>query len=76
MTSPSEPLRPIPAPTGLIAAVGAAGWAVVLLVTLVVPALHTGQHWWWPWCAVTGMLVGLAGWGYLRRGRGNAADLQ
>ncbi len=57
-----------------IVVVGTAFWALALAVTLLVPALHTGDRSWWPWTCVTGIGLGLfAGW-YVRRGRGNAAD--
>jgi hypothetical protein len=49
-------------------------WAVALVVTLLVPALHSGSRSWWPWCCGSGIVLGVAGWAYLRGGRGNAAD--
>ncbi|MCA0437993.1 MAG: DUF2530 domain-containing protein [Actinobacteria bacterium] len=49
-------------------------WALALIVTLLVPALHTGERSWWPWCCIIGLALGALGYGYLRRGRGNAAD--
>lgn len=49
-------------------------WAVALVVTLVVPALRTGERDWWPWACVAGIGLGAIGWLYVRRGRGNAAD--
>ena len=48
-------------------------WAAALVVTLVVPALHTGDRDWWPWCCVAGLALGSLGYAYMRRGRGNAA---
>ena len=48
-------------------------WAVALVLTLVVPALHTGERDWWPWCCVAGLALGSLGYAYMRRGRGNAA---
>ena len=57
-----------------VLAVGIALWAVALVVTLAVPALHSGERHWWPWACVTGLSLGLLGAIYLRRGRGNAAD--
>ena len=45
-----------------------------LAVVLVVPALHEGERGWWPWACVAGLVLGAMGWGYLRRGRGNAHD--
>ena len=74
-TSPLGESAPVEAPavsTTSIVVVGTALWAVALVVTLVVPALHTGERSWWPWTCVTGIGLGLfAGW-YVRRGRGNA----
>lgn len=49
-------------------------WAAALLITLVVPALHTDERSWWPWCCVAGLTLGALGYVYVRRGRGNAAD--
>ena len=48
-------------------------WALALVVTLAVPALHTGERDWWPWCCVAGLALGSLGYAYMRRGRGNAA---
>jgi hypothetical protein len=66
---------PVVAPelsTLAIVVTGTALWAVALVVTLVVPALHTGDRSWWPWTCVSGIGLGLfAGW-YVRRGRGDA----
>ena len=58
--------------TRAIIVVGTALWAVALVVTLVVPALHTGERSWWPWTCVTGIGLGLFAAWYVRRGRGNA----
>jgi hypothetical protein len=41
-----------------------------------VPALHEGERDWWPWVPVAGIVLGLAGFSYVRRGRGNAADAE
>ncbi len=61
-------------PMTRIVAIGIGVWAVALVVTLAVPALHEGTRSWWPWCCVAGLLLGLAGSAYVRRGRGNAAE--
>ena len=53
--------------------IGIAAWAVALIVVLLVPALHTGGHRWWPWSCVAGLVLGAIGWIYMRRGRGNAS---
>ncbi len=70
----AEELRPVAVPMTRIVAIGIGVWAVALVVTLVVPALHEGPRSWWPWCCVAGLLLGLAGYAYVRRGRGNAAE--
>jgi len=57
-----------------VVGIGMLGWAVALVVTLLVPALHTGERSWWPWCAAAAIGLGALGLGYLSRGRGNAAD--
>lgn len=53
---------------------GMAAWLVALVVTLAVPALHQGSRDWWPWTCVGGVALGLFGYSYVRRGRGNARD--
>lgn len=81
-TGPREPpaasadpaITPIHAPVLRIIEIGTICWAVALVVTLVVPALHEGDRGWWPWVCVTGVMLGALGWVYVRRGRGNAAD--
>ena len=70
----AEELRPVAVPMTRIVAIGIGVWAVALVVTLVVPGLHEGPRSWWPWCCVAGLLLGLAGYAYVRRGRGNAAE--
>ncbi|MEP6649311.1 MAG: DUF2530 domain-containing protein [Lapillicoccus sp.] len=77
--SPGEPppageLRPVAVPMTRIIEVGLGLWAVALVVVLVVPTLHEGSRTWWPWCCVAGLVLGLAGYAYVRRGRGNAAE--
>ena len=49
--TPREPLRPVPVPTRRIIEVGLIGWMIALVVILAVPALHTGERSWWPWCS-------------------------
>ncbi len=71
---PREPLRALAVPMRRIVEFGLLGWALALVVILAVPALHAGERDWWPWCAVAGLVLGGIGYGYLRRGRGNAAD--
>jgi hypothetical protein len=69
----TEP-QPLPWRTTHVVLWGIAIWAVALLVTLAVPALHSGDRSWWPWTCVAGIVLGFLGYGYVRRGRGNASD--
>ncbi|MDF2093541.1 DUF2530 domain-containing protein [Knoellia sp. 3-2P3] len=69
----TEP-QPLPWRTTHVVLWGIAIWAVALVVTLAVPALHTGDRSWWPWVCVAGIVLGFLGYGYVRRGRGNASD--
>ncbi|MBM6403252.1 DUF2530 domain-containing protein [Phycicoccus sp. CSK15P-2] len=68
----AAPVEPPTVPTRTLALVGTGLWALALLVTLAVPALHTGERSWWPWTCVTGIALGVFAWWYVRRGRGNA----
>lgn len=40
---------------------GMAIWALGLVLTLAVPALHTGDRHWWPWTCVAGLVLGVLG---------------
>lgn len=71
----SAPTEPVDVPIRTLALVGTALWAVALVVTLVVPSLHTDQRSWWPWACVTGIALGAFALWYVGRGRGSAADL-
>ncbi len=75
--SDQQPERQQPGPlrvdTPHIIGVGLVLWAVALVLTLVVPALHSGERSWWPWTAVSGLVLGGLGLAYVRRGRGNAS---
>lgn len=76
-TSPSGPddvVTPVHASMVKIVGIGMVVWAVALVLTLAVPFLHQGDRWWWPWCCVAGIGLGVIGLTYLRGGRGNAAD--
>lgn len=73
-TPRQEVIGPVHVPMRKIVAAGIGLWAVALVITLVVPALHEGERDWWPWACVSGIVLGGLGWAYLRRGRGNAAD--
>lgn len=67
-----DELQPLDWSTGRVIKLGLAAWALALVVTLVVPDLHSGDRSWWPWTCVAGMALGVFGYVYLRRGRGNA----
>ena len=67
------PLEPLRIDTPRVVAIGVLLWVVALVVTLVVPALHSGDRSWWPWTCLAGAGLGTVGWIYVRRGRGNAA---
>ena len=64
---------PLPVSTSTVILAGVAMWVLALVVTLAVPALHEGDRSWWPWTCVAGAVLGMAGWAYVRRGRGNAS---
>ena len=68
------PIEPLAVPTGRIIRIGLACWLVALAVTLLVPALRTGERDWWPWACVAGFVLGSIGYTYVLRGRGNASD--
>jgi hypothetical protein len=69
----SAPVEPIAVPTRMIIGVGMGLWAIALVVTLVVPSLHTGDRSWWPWTCVAGIALGAFAMWFVSRGRGNAA---
>jgi hypothetical protein len=64
-----EELQPLAVSTARVVVWGELGW----VVALVVPSLHEGDRDWWPWVPVAGIVLGLIGFSYVRRGRGNAA---
>ena len=74
--SASTGYPPLPVSSKRVIKVGMVVWAVALIVTLVVPSLHEGERSWWPWACVAGLLLGLFGYLYVRRGRGNAAGVE
>lgn len=53
---------------------GMLGWAIVLVIMLLVPGITEGGRHWWVWVPVAGLVLGGIGHVYLARGRGNAAD--
>ncbi|WP_245988253.1 DUF2530 domain-containing protein [Flexivirga caeni] len=69
----ADDLLPVKIDVLRVVEIGVALWVIALVVTLVIPALHRDGHDWWPWTCVAGAVLGGIGWGYLRRGRGNAA---
>ncbi|WP_091785746.1 DUF2530 domain-containing protein [Pedococcus dokdonensis] len=69
----AEELQPLAVSTARVVLWGELGWVAALVVILAVPALHEGERDWWPWVPVAGILLGLLGYSYVRRGRGNAA---
>ena len=64
-----EPLR---VNTPRVILIGTLLWALFGVLTLVVPALHEGDRDFWPWMCLAGVVLGFIGYGYVRRGRGNA----
>lgn len=70
--------QPLPAhvPTRRIIVLGSVVWALALVVTLLVPGLHSGDRSWWPWTCVGGLALGAIGYVYVSRGRGNAAGAE
>lgn len=65
----------MPVDTLRVIEIGLAVWAVILVIIVAVPALHEGDRGWWPWVPVAGLVLGALGWLYMRRGRGNAAEI-
>lgn len=53
---------------------GIIAWTIALAVILLVPSLRSDERSWWVWVPVAGLALGALGYGYLRRGRGNAAE--
>ena len=72
-SAPPQPVKPVSVDSVHVIIAGTLAWAIALVVTLVVPALHTGERSWWPWACVTGLVLGALGLAYVLRGRGNAA---
>jgi Protein of unknown function (DUF2530) len=71
--APRPPLQPLAVDTVRIVLAGTALFAAALVVSLLVPSLHTGERDWWPWACLSGLVLGLIGLTYVLRGRGNAA---
>jgi len=77
-TRPSPP-PPLEANDQVVTGVITAGWAVALVVLLIVRgSLPTGDRW-WIWTCVTGLVLGLFGYWYvprLKRTRARKAEGQ
>jgi hypothetical protein len=73
------PPPPLEADDRVVTLVGTAGWAVALVVLLIVRgSLPAGQRW-WIWTCVAGLGMGLFALWYvprLKRGRARAADVK
>jgi hypothetical protein len=67
------PLEPLHVNLPRLILAGEVLWVIALVLTLAVPTLHSGDRSWWPWTAVSGVLLGALGLVYLHRGRGNAS---
>ena len=68
-----EELQPLAVSSARVVLWGELAWVVALAVILAVPSLHEGERDFWPWVPVAGLVLGLIGFSYVRRGRGNAA---
>ena len=66
----SAPTEPVDLPIRTLVLVGTAVWTLALVVTLVVPSLHTAERSWWPWACVSGIALGAFALWYVRRGTG------
>jgi ABC-type nickel/cobalt efflux system permease component RcnA len=75
-TGPRTPPPPLEANDQLVTGVVAAGWAVALIVLLIVRDRLPADARWWIWTCVAGLVMGLFGLWYvprLKRGRARAA---
>jgi hypothetical protein len=77
VSSPKEPPPPLEANDVRATLVITAGWAIALIVLLIV-GLPSGERW-WIWTCLTGLGMGLFGLWYvpvLKRGRARAAAVR
>ena len=74
-TEPEE-LQPLALSSATITLWGTIGWLLALGLILAVPSLHEGDRHWWPWTCVAAIVLGLLGFSYVRRGRGNATGAE
>ncbi len=72
----SEELQPLALSSATVTLWGSVGWLLALGIILAVPSLHEGDRHWWPWTCVAAIVLGLLGFSYVRRGRGNAAGAE
>jgi hypothetical protein len=72
-----EPVPPLEANDQLVTALITAGWAIALVVLLIVHGDLPARERWWIWTTVTGLGMGLFGLVYvphLKRSRARAAQ--
>ena len=63
----------------MVTLVGTAGWAVALVVLLIIRGSLPADQRWWIWTCVAGLAMGLFGFWYvprLKRGRARAAAMR
>lgn len=75
-TPESDELQPLALSSATVTLWGTIGWLVALGIILAVPPLHQGDRHWWPWTCVAAIVLGLVGYSYVRRGRGNATGAE
>ncbi|WP_406832339.1 DUF2530 domain-containing protein [Pedococcus sp. KACC 23699] len=75
VAEPDE-LQPLALSSATVTLWGTIGWFVALGIILAVPSLHQGDRHWWPWTCVAAIVLGLLGFSYVRRGRGNATGAE
>jgi hypothetical protein len=71
------PPPPLEANDQLVTGIITAGWALALIVLLIVRGSLPADARWWIWTCVTGLVMGLFGLWYvprLKRGRARAAE--
>jgi len=71
-----EPPPPLEANDQLVTVTGTAGWALALIVLLIVRGSLPADDRWWIWTCVTGLAMGLFGLWYVprfKRARARAA---
>jgi hypothetical protein len=74
--SPPEPPPPLEANDQLVTVTGTVGWAVALIVLLIIGGSLPADARWWIWTCAAGLVMGLFGLWYvprLKRSRARAA---